>query len=75
MWGGNWFYWCDCDFAAQLAALHCLGPVAAIPTRLAVDNPVAHAAWILFVRIYEERELEIRFGESYLRYKARTPFF
>ena len=33
------------------------------------------SAWILFVRLYEERELEIRFGESYLRYKAQTPFF
>jgi protein-S-isoprenylcysteine O-methyltransferase Ste14 len=32
-------------------------------------------AWILYVRIYEERELELRFGESYLRYKAQTPFF
>jgi protein-S-isoprenylcysteine O-methyltransferase Ste14 len=32
-------------------------------------------AWILFVLLYEERELEIRFGESYLRYKAKTPFF
>jgi len=32
-------------------------------------------AWILFVRFYEERELEIRFGESYLQYKAQTPFF
>ena len=32
-------------------------------------------AWISYVRIYEERELEIRFGESYLRYKAQTPFF
>ncbi|HTT19503.1 MAG TPA: hypothetical protein VMG82_11180 [Candidatus Sulfotelmatobacter sp.] len=32
-------------------------------------------AWILLVRFYEERELEIRFGESYLQYKARTPFF
>jgi protein-S-isoprenylcysteine O-methyltransferase Ste14 len=32
-------------------------------------------AWILYVRIYEERELEVRFGEPYLRYKARTPFF
>lgn len=32
-------------------------------------------AWILFVRLYEERELEIRLGEAYLRYKARTPFF
>jgi protein-S-isoprenylcysteine O-methyltransferase Ste14 len=32
-------------------------------------------AYILFVRLYEERELEIRFGQSYLQYKARTPFF
>jgi protein-S-isoprenylcysteine O-methyltransferase Ste14 len=32
-------------------------------------------AWILYVRIYEERELEVRFGESYAQYKARTPFF
>jgi protein-S-isoprenylcysteine O-methyltransferase Ste14 len=29
--------------------------------------------WIFFVRVYEERELEIRFGPSYLDYKARTP--
>jgi protein-S-isoprenylcysteine O-methyltransferase Ste14 len=26
-----------------------------------------------FVKIYEERELEIRFGASYLEYKSRTP--
>ncbi|MBI1741131.1 MAG: hypothetical protein HY233_13645 [Acidobacteriales bacterium] len=32
-------------------------------------------AWILYVRIYEERELEVRFGEAYLGYKATTPFF
>ena len=32
-------------------------------------------AWILFVKFYEERELEIRFGEPYLQCKARTPFF
>ena len=32
-------------------------------------------AWVLFVKIYEERELEVRFGKSYLEYKARTPFF
>jgi protein-S-isoprenylcysteine O-methyltransferase Ste14 len=32
-------------------------------------------AWVLYVRLYEERELEVRFGESYLRYKAQTPFF
>jgi protein-S-isoprenylcysteine O-methyltransferase Ste14 len=29
--------------------------------------------WLLLVKIYEERELEIRFGQSYLDYKARTP--
>ncbi|UCD99048.1 MAG: isoprenylcysteine carboxylmethyltransferase family protein [Chloroflexota bacterium] len=27
----------------------------------------------LFLKVYEERELEIRFGVSYLEYKARTP--
>jgi protein-S-isoprenylcysteine O-methyltransferase Ste14 len=31
--------------------------------------------FILFVKVYEERELEIRFGQSYLDYKARTPGF
>lgn len=30
--------------------------------------------WIFFVKHYEERELEIRFGHSYLIYRARTPF-
>lgn len=29
--------------------------------------------FFLFLKVYEERELEIRFGESYLEYKARTP--
>ena len=29
---------------------------------------------VFFEKHYEERELEIRFGESYLRYKAVTPF-
>lgn len=32
-------------------------------------------AWVLFVHLYEERELEIRFGSSYVEYKAKTPFF
>jgi len=31
-------------------------------------------ALLFFVKVYEERELEIRFGRSYLEYKARTPF-
>jgi protein-S-isoprenylcysteine O-methyltransferase Ste14 len=28
---------------------------------------------LMLVKVYEERELEIRFGKSYLDYKARTP--
>jgi protein-S-isoprenylcysteine O-methyltransferase Ste14 len=30
-------------------------------------------ALLFFVKVYEERELEIRFGASYLEYKVRTP--
>jgi len=30
-------------------------------------------AWLVFLKTYEERELEIRFGEPYLDDKARTP--
>ncbi len=30
-------------------------------------------ALLFFVKVYEERELEIRFGASYLQYKSRTP--
>lgn len=30
-------------------------------------------ALLTFVRIYEERELEIRFGASYVEYKSKTP--
>jgi len=29
--------------------------------------------WLYFVKVYEERELEMRFGPGYLDYKARTP--
>jgi protein-S-isoprenylcysteine O-methyltransferase Ste14 len=32
-------------------------------------------AYVFFVKVYEERELEIRFGASYLEYKSRTPMF
>jgi ubiquinone/menaquinone biosynthesis C-methylase UbiE/protein-S-isoprenylcysteine O-methyltransferase Ste14 len=31
-------------------------------------------ALLTFVKVYEERELEVRFGAPYLDYKARTPF-
>lgn len=30
-------------------------------------------AYLFFVKVYEERELEIRFGASYLEYKSKTP--
>jgi len=30
-------------------------------------------AWLVFLKVYEERELELRFGTSYLEYKSRTP--
>ena len=29
---------------------------------------------LVFVKVYEEKELEARFGEEYLKYKERTPF-
>lgn len=31
-------------------------------------------AWIAFLKVYEERELEIRFGSAYRAYRANTPF-
>ncbi len=31
-------------------------------------------AWLFFVKYYEERELEVRFGKPYLAYKARVSF-
>lgn len=31
-------------------------------------------AWIVYLKVYEERELEIRFGPGYCQYKARTSF-
>jgi protein-S-isoprenylcysteine O-methyltransferase Ste14 len=31
--------------------------------------------WIFFAKIYEERELELRFGQSYVEYRQRTPMF
>jgi len=30
-------------------------------------------ALLIYVKLYEERELEIRFGASYVEYKSRTP--
>ena len=30
--------------------------------------------WVFFVRMYEQRELDIRFGSAYREYRGRTPF-
>ena len=30
--------------------------------------------WIFFVKRYEQRELELRFGTSYIEYRSRRPF-
>ena len=30
-------------------------------------------AWIFFLKYYEEKELEIRFGDTYREYKTHTP--
>ncbi len=35
---------------------------------------IVSPGWISFVKIYEEREIEIRFGASYLDCKATTAF-
>jgi protein-S-isoprenylcysteine O-methyltransferase Ste14 len=51
-------------YSVWLASAACLAWI------LAVVSP----AWVAFVRIYEERELEIRFGEGYRAYHLRTPF-
>jgi len=32
-------------------------------------------SYVFFAKVFEERELEIRFGTSYLEYKSRTPMF
>jgi len=34
---------------------------------------IVSPGWIYFVKTYEERELEVRFGPSYVAYRARTP--
>lgn len=31
--------------------------------------------WILYVRLYEERDLEVQFGTPHRESKAKTPFF
>lgn len=32
-------------------------------------------AWIFFLKYYEEKELKIRFGDTYREFKTHTPIF
>lgn len=41
---------------------------------LAWTAAVFFSAVVFFLKVYEERELEHRFGASYLEYKVKTPF-
>jgi protein-S-isoprenylcysteine O-methyltransferase Ste14 len=34
---------------------------------------LAAPAWVFYLKVFEERELELRFGHSYLEYRNRTP--
>ena len=34
---------------------------------------IVSPVWLVLVKVYEERELEIRFGAPYLAYRAKTP--
>lgn len=36
---------------------------------------VVSPAFFMYLKVYEERELEIRFGEAYLEYRTTTPMF
>ena len=71
----DWVYgWCRnpmvfCTLAFLVAWGLWLGSVVFLLWVALLVSPV----WLLLVKVYEERELEIRFGQSYLDYKARTP--
>jgi len=36
---------------------------------------IGAAALLTYIKLLEEKEMEIRFGQEYLSYKERTPFF
>lgn len=56
--------------------LMCLGlPGCACSTYLMLYLLLGHIpAHIFYLKFFEERELELRFGQSYLAYKRRVPF-
>ena len=55
-------------------AMVCGGGVALDSWSFMAGGLVIPAAYLVYVRVVEERELEARFGEEYLSYKRSTPF-
>jgi protein-S-isoprenylcysteine O-methyltransferase Ste14 len=44
------------------------------PSMLLVPIPALFIPFLIFTKLIEETELEIRFGKEYIEYKRRTPF-
>lgn len=59
---------------ATLACLFAIGLWVQSALFLLWHLALVSPALLFFVRVYEERELEIRFGEPYRRHQASTPF-
>jgi protein-S-isoprenylcysteine O-methyltransferase Ste14 len=59
---------------ATLACLFAIGLWVQSALFLLWHLALVSPALLLFVKVYEERELEVRFGEPYRRYRAATPF-
>ncbi len=59
---------------ASLACLFAVGLLLRSALFLVWHLALVTPALLFLVKRYEERELEIRFGEPYLRYRASTPF-
>jgi len=59
---------------ATLACLFAIGLLLQSALFLAWVLLLVAPAWIVYLKVYEERELEIRFGQGYREYRARTSF-
>lgn len=60
--------------AAGLGLLLSLGLLLGSGALIAWTLLLAGPAIVAFLKLYEERELELRFGDAYRAYRARTPF-
>jgi protein-S-isoprenylcysteine O-methyltransferase Ste14 len=59
---------------ASLACLFAVGLLLQSALFLVWHVAFVTPAWLFLVKVYEERELEIRFGEAYRLYRDSTPF-